>query len=55
MDNDNKIEQSLEFCISNDDNDKKNNNVVDNLIENIEQFFTNLFFKDYFEIMKKNK
>lgn len=47
----------LEFLISNDDNDNKNNNnnIVDNLFENIEQFFTNIFLKNYFETIKKNK
>lgn len=45
----------LEFLIINHDNDKKFNNIVDNLFENIEQFFTNIFFKNYFETIKKNK
>ena len=55
MDNDDKTEQLLEFLISNDDDNKQNNNLIDNLIENIEQFFTNIFLKNYFETIKKNK
>jgi|UniRef100_A0A6C0D9C5 hypothetical protein len=30
-------------------------NLVENLFENIEQFFTNMFLKDYYENIKKNK
>ena len=38
-------------------NDTQNNipNLVENLFENIEQFFTNMFLKDYYENIKKNK
>jgi hypothetical protein len=52
---------SLSISFNFEQNKKQNDiqmnkpNLVENLIENIEFFFTNMFLKDYYENIKKNK
>lgn len=37
------------------ENEKNKDNLLDIIFGNIENFFTNLFLKDYFDSLKKNK